>query len=107
MMAPLLRGMMDGRAYPTNDLKGILKKHFGLSGADLKARRVEYELGWAKTYLTKIGLARYPRYAHLQITRHGRRLVDRNDCPDRITRRCVEALKMEPGLVDGQYLGEL
>ena len=107
MMKPLLRGMMDGKEHPTVDLKCILKRHFGLTEAGLKTRRVNYELGWAKTYLTKIGLARYPRRGHLQITKYGRKLVNGKGCPDRITRRCVEALGMDPSLVDGQYLGAL
>lgn len=107
MMKPLLRGMMDGKEHPTVDLKCILKKHFGLTEAGLKTRRVNYELGWAKTYLTKIGLARCPRRGHLQITKYGRKLVNGKGRPDRITRRCVEALGMDPSLVDGQYLGAL
>lgn len=107
MMKPLLRGITDGKEHPTSDLKGILAERFGLTEAGLQTRRVNYELGWAKTYLTKISLARYPRRAHLQITKYGRRLVNGKGCPGRITRQCVEALGMEPGLADVQYLAAL
>lgn len=106
MMKPLLCGITDGKEHPTGDLKGILEERFGLTEADLKTR-VNYELGWAKTYLTKIGLARYPRRAHLQITKYGRRLVNGKGCLGQITRQCVEALGMDPSLVDGQYLAAL
>ena len=109
MLLPLLRGMKDGRKYSTGDLEGILKKRFGLTQADLSpdASRVRYELGWARTYLTKVGLARYPRRGLLEITKHGRRVLDCKSCPGRICKECIDALKIDPGLVDKQYLGAL
>ena len=107
MLLPLLRGMMDGKMHSKDDLKKILRKDLGLTGPDLETRRVNYELGWAKTYLTKVGLAHYPGTGLLQITKDGRRLVNCKSCPDRVCRRCVEALGIDPSLVDKQYLGAL
>lgn len=107
MLLPLLRGMMDGKMHSKDDLKKALKKYLGLSESDLKTGRVNYELGWAKTYLTKVGLACYPCTGRLQITKDGRRLVDCKNCPVRVCRRCVEALEIDPSLVDKQYLGAL
>lgn len=107
MLLPLLRGIMDGKMHSKGDLKEALKKHLGLSESDLKTGQVDYELGWAKTYLTKIGLARYPDTGLLQITEDGRRMVHCKNCPDRVCRQCVEALRVDPSLIDEQYLGSL
>ena len=109
MLLPLLRGMKDGRKYSTDDLGDILKKHFDLTQADLstKAGHAGSELGWAKCYLKKVGLARYPRRGMLEITEDGRRLIDCKSDPDRVCRKCIDALKIDPGLVDKQYLGAL
>ena len=109
MLLPLLRGIEDGRKYTTGDLEGILKEHFGLTQADLspEAGRVRYELGWVKTYLTKVALARYPGHGLLEITENGRRLLDCKSCPDRICKKCIDALNIDPNLVDERYLGAL
>ena len=86
-----------------------MKRRFGLTDADLdpKTSRVKYELNWARTYLNKVGLATYPGPKLLKITAAGRGLLHCKSCPDRICKECIEALRVDPGLVDGQYLGAL
>ena len=43
----------------------------------------------------------------LEITEDGRRLLDCKNHPDRVCRECIDALKIDSGLVDKQYLGAL
>lgn len=108
MMVPALREIVAEGECSTSDLRSMLKRHFGLSETDLNARtsRVMYELGWAKTYLKKLGLAFYPRRARLGITASGRRVAACKGCAGRICRRCIGALGADPS-ADKQYLGAL
>jgi restriction system protein len=86
-MLPLLKYLEDGKEHAFKDSVNSLADFFSLtaderseflpSGTSLKfASRV----GWAKTYLSKAGLIKLTRRAHVQLTERGIKVLQQKNC---------------------------
>jgi restriction system protein len=102
-MLPLLRFVSDGAERRFRDAITQLANEFKLNPSELKETLpsgggiFDNRVGWARTYLKKAGLLRYPKRLYIQITDHGKKVLSKN--PSKID---VAFLKQFPEFLDFQ-----
>lgn len=98
-MVPLLRVMLDGQIYKRRDLYPVVASAVGLSDEDcselLASGHLKYRnrIGWATSYLTRVGALDRPMRGQYSITDAGRKLLVQH--PDRITEADLRLLAAE------------
>lgn len=84
IMLPLLKLAGDGNIHGFHNVVEKLANELGLSNEEISTLipsgqpRFENRVGWAKTYLKKSGLIKYPKRGHLQITQKGIKVLEEN-----------------------------
>ncbi len=85
LMLPLLKIAADGKEHTKREVLNRLADRFGLTEDERKEllpsgnqEVFDNRLGWARTYLKKAGLIRYPQRGHFQITDRGKTALAQN-----------------------------
>lgn len=85
LMLPLLQIIVDEKEYYMHEIINILAWEFNLTEAEKeemlpsgKQTIFNNRVGWAKTYIKKAGLVKYPRRAFVKITDRGLNVVEEN-----------------------------
>src|SRR5438552_6547071 len=94
LMRPLLEEYAGGNERPIADVRGALAVQFGLTEEELAerlpsglARTFDNRVGWAATYLYRVGLLARPRRSVYAITERGREVLAAN--PERVDLRVL------------------
>jgi hypothetical protein len=98
MMLPILRAVRDGRNYRIFDLVPQIGDHFGLSREDRQAVALdlrtflEQRMGFAISYLKKLGYVEYPTHGFFRSTKKAQQFLKLN--PDKLNSN--ELRKLHP-----------
>ena len=94
-MKPLLVAVSDGKIYKMKDVTALLAEQLNLSSEELaemlpSGRQTVFKnrVGWAKTYLKKVGLLDSPARATIVIANAGKQVVADN--PEKIESKYLE-----------------
>lgn len=88
-MAPVLRVLLDGQVRKSRELYALVADAVGLTEDDRKElvgsgqAKFENRIGWANSYLNRVGALERPSRGHYTISDAGRQLLSRR--PDAIT----------------------
>jgi restriction endonuclease Mrr len=85
IMLPLLRFASDGREHSLRETIGVLADEFGLTGGERRdllpsGQQTVFDnrVGWARTYMKKVGLLESTRRGHYRITNRGMSVLHQN-----------------------------
>ncbi len=106
LMRPLLEEYAAGGERRIADVRAALATRFELTEEELAerlpsglARTFDNRVGWAATYLYRVGLLARPRRSVYAITERGRDVLAAN--PERVDLACAVAVSRVPGVQKG------